>query len=82
MANFLVGIMTLTIGVVVLASVFMTTVKEAFPDAATKCLASGWNGTHCTGMSLSAAEFALWGLLGIAAIAGIVYGVLNIFGLA
>ena len=64
MANFLMGIISLTIGVVVLANVFISTVKS----------------TNTTGWS--AAEVALWGLLTIAGIAGIVYGVLNVFGLA
>lgn len=64
MANFIIGIISLTIGVVVLANVFITTVK-------------GVNTTTWT-----AAEVALWGLLTIASIAGIVYGVLNVFGLA
>ena len=64
MANFIIGIISLTIGVVVLANVFITTVK----------------GTNTTGWT--AAEVALWGLLTIAGIAGIVYGVLNVFGLA
>lgn len=83
MANFIIGIISLTIGAVVLANVFMTTVKNTVPDATTRCLESSWNGTHCTGgVTLTVAEYALWGLLGIAAIAGIVYGVLNVFGLA
>jgi len=64
MANFIIGIISLTIGVVVLANVFITTVKGVNTSA--------W----------STAEVALWGLLTIAAIAGIVYGVLNVFGLA
>jgi hypothetical protein len=64
MANFIVGIISLTIGVVVMANVFIFTVKNTST--------SGW----------SAAEVALWGLLTISGIAGIVYGVLNVFGLA
>lgn len=64
MANFIIGIISLTIGVVVLANVFITTIK----------------GTNTTGWT--SAETALWGLLTIAGIAGIVYGVLNVFGLA
>jgi uncharacterized membrane protein HdeD (DUF308 family) len=64
MANFIIGIISLTIGVVVLANVFITTVKNTS--------VTGWTN----------AEKALWGLLTIAAIAGIVYGVLNVFGLA
>jgi len=62
--NFIIGIISLTIGVVVLANVFIVTVK-------------GVNSTSWT-----SAEIALWGLLTISAIAGIVYGVLNVFGLA
>jgi hypothetical protein len=64
MANFIVGIISLTLGVVVLAGVFVTTVK----------------GTNTTGWT--SGEVALWGLLTIGAIAGLVYGVLNVFGLA
>ena len=64
MANFIVGIISLTLGVVVLSGVFITTVK----------------GTNTTGWT--AGEIALWGLLTIGAIAGLVYGVLNVFGLA
>lgn len=64
MANFIIGIISLTIGVVVLANVFITTVKA----------------TNTTGWT--SAETALWGLLTIAGAAGIVYGTLNVFGLA
>ena len=64
MANFIVGLISLTLGVVVLSGVFITTVK----------------GTNTTGWS--AGEVALWGLLSIGAIAGLVYGVMNVFGLA
>lgn len=64
MANFIIGIISLTIGVVVMANVFIVTVKGVNT--------STWD----------TAEVALWGLLTIAAIAGIVYGVLNVFGLA
>lgn len=64
MANFLMGIISLTLGVVVLANVFISTVKTTNT--------STW----------STGEVALWGLLTIAAIAGLVYGVLNVFGIA
>lgn len=64
MANFIIGIISLTIGVVVMANVFITTIK----------------GSNTTGWTT--AETALWGLLTISGIAGIVYGVLNVFGLA
>lgn len=64
MANFIVGLISLTLGVVVLSGVFITTVKD----------------TNTTGWT--AGEIALWGLLSIGAIAGLVYGVMNVFGLA
>ena len=64
MANFLMGIISLTLGVVVLANVFITTVKN----------------TNTTGWTTG--EVALWGLLTIGSIAGVVYGTLNVFGLA
>jgi len=75
MANFIIGIISLTIRVLVMANVFITTVK-------------GINQSYMCGVhmnetcSWSTAEVALWGLLTIAGISGIVYGVLNVFGLA
>ncbi len=63
MANFISGILSLTIGAVVLASVFITTIKD----------------TNTT--TWSTAEIALWGLVTLVAIAGMVYGVMNVFGL-
>ena len=63
MANFIMGIISLTIGVVILANVFITTVKNQST--------TNW----------TTAEIALWGLLTLVSIAGILYGVLNVFGL-
>lgn len=63
MANFITGIISLTIGVVILANVFITTVKT----------------TNTTGWS--SAEIAMWGLVTLIGIAGIVYGVMSVFGL-
>jgi len=63
MANFISGILSLTIGAVVLASVFISTIKD----------------TNTT--DWSTAEVALWGLVTLVAIAGMVYGVMNVFGL-
>jgi uncharacterized membrane protein HdeD (DUF308 family) len=63
MANFIAGILSLTIGVVVLANVFITTVKGANT--------TGW----------TSAEISLWGLLTLVGIAGIVYGVMSVFGI-
>lgn len=64
MANFILGLISLTIGVIVLASVFIETVKT----------------TNTTGWS--SGEVALWGLLSLVGIAGLLYGVLNVFGLS
>jgi uncharacterized membrane protein HdeD (DUF308 family) len=75
MANFIIGIISLTIGVVVMANVFITTVKGVNTTPACYYNSS----LNC---NWSAAEVSLWGLLTIAGIAGIVYGVLNVFGLA
>jgi len=78
MANFLAGIISLTLGVVVLSGVFITTVKGV--NQSNACFfANGSAGRTCT---WSAGEVALWGLLTIASIAGMVYGVMNVFGLA
>ena len=63
MANFITGIISLSLGVVVLSGVFISTVK----------------GANTTGFTTG--ELALWGLLSIAGIAGLVYGVLSVFGL-
>lgn len=62
MGNMLSGIIFLAIGVIVLANVFISTVKTTNT--------SGWT----TG------ETSLWGVLTIAGIAGLVLGVLNVFG--
>lgn len=70
MANFISGLISLTIGVVILANVFIATVKNT-----TQCY--GENGTNCW----TGAEIALWGLLTLIAIAGMIYGIMNVFGL-
>lgn len=77
MANFITGIISLTLGVVVLSGVFITTVKaENFSEVCV--LANGASGT----CSWTAGEQALYGLLTISAIGGMVYGILNVFGMA
>jgi hypothetical protein len=63
MADFIRAIIGLTIGIVVFASLYMSTVKTTNQ--------SGW----------TAQEITLWGLLSIVGIVGIVYAVLNIFGI-
>lgn len=64
MATFIGGIVSISLGVIMLANVFISTV----------------NGTNTSGWST--AEVALWGTLTLAGIVGLVYGVLNLFGLA
>jgi len=64
MANFIMGIISLSISVVVLSSVFIYTVKN----------------TSTTGWSTS--EITMWGLLTLIAIVGLLYGVMNVFGIA
>jgi len=64
MANMITGIISLTIGAVILASVFIFTIKNTST--------AGW----------STSEIAMWGLLTLIAIVGLLYGVLNVFGLA
>ena len=64
MANFVAGIISLVLGVVLVANLFMPTVK----------------GTNTS--TWSTGEVAMWGVVGLAAIIGIVYGAFNIFGLA
>jgi hypothetical protein len=64
MANFIMGIISLAISVVVLANVFIFTVKN----------------TSTTGWSSS--EVTMWGLLTLISIVGMVYGVMNVFGIA
>ena len=88
MANFIVGMISLTIGVVVLANVFITTVKGT-NTAGTCTQTVGTANYTCSPLvnatmvgTWTSAEVALWSLLTIAGIAGIVYGVLNTFGLA
>ena len=64
MATFIGGIINITIGAVVLASVFITTVKD-------------FNTSEFT-----TSEVAMWGLLSLIGIVGLMYGVLQVFGLA
>ena len=64
MATFIGGIVSISLGVIMLANVFISTV----------------NGTNTDGWTT--AETALWSTLTLAGIVGLVYGVLNLFGLA
>jgi len=65
MANpFVAGIISITLGVIMLANVFVPTVKGVNTDA--------W----------AASEIALWAVLTLGGIIGLVYGVFAVFGLA
>jgi hypothetical protein len=64
MGSLIGGILSLTIGVVVLSGVFIGTVKSTNT--------SGW----------TTSEVSLFGLLTLVGIAGLVYGVLGVFGIA
>lgn len=64
MANFISGIISLSISAVILASVFIFTIKNTSTD--------GW----------TSSEITMWGLLSLIAIVGMLYGVLNVFGIA
>ena len=64
MANFVAGLISLVLGIVLVANLFMPTVKT----------------TNTTGWT--AGEIAMWSVVGLSAIIGIVYGSFNIFGLA
>lgn len=58
------GIISITLGVIMLSNVFITTVK----------------GTNTA--TYTAGEVALWGVLSLGGIIGLVYGVFAVFGLA
>ena len=64
MASFIGGIINITIGAVILASVYITTIKATNT--------STW----------STSEVAMWGLLSLVGIVGLLYGVLQVFGIA
>lgn len=62
MANFISGIITLAIAVIMMSSVYMTTVHNTNT--------STW----------TTSEVALWSVVGLIGVVGIVYGALNVFG--
>lgn len=64
MTNFIGGIFNITLGAVLIASVFISTIKNTNTDA--------W----------TVGEIAMWGFLSLAGIMGLVYGTLQVFGLA
>jgi len=58
------GILSITVGAIILSSVFISSIKA----------------TNTTGWTAS--ETAMWGLLSLVGIIGLVYGVMAVFGLA
>lgn len=81
MANFLMGIISLSIGAVVLSGVFITTIKAT--NQTYRCYNYSGDGREVAGgCAWGTSEIALYGLLTICGIAGMVYGVLNVFGIA
>jgi hypothetical protein len=66
MASYIGGIISLSVGVVVLANVYIQTVKD----------------TNTTALGFTTSETTMWSLLTLVGIVGFVYGVLNLFGLA
>jgi hypothetical protein len=63
MASFIGGIVSITLGAVMLANVFITVIKDTNT--------STW----------TSSEVALWGLLTLVGIIGLVVGVLQVFGI-
>lgn len=63
MANYIGGIIGISLGAIVLANVYMSTIV----------------GTNTT--TWSASEIALWGVMGLVGIIGLMYGALNLFGI-
>jgi len=72
MANFIVGLISLSVSVIVLANVLIYSVKNTDMDT---------NSSLGAGKYWSAAEVTMWGLISLISIVGMVYGVMQVFGL-
>jgi hypothetical protein len=81
MADFIRAIIGLCIGIVVFASLYMSTIKNTALCSGNCTGNVGNPGGANPGVSWSAQEVVLWGLLTIVGIVGLVYAVLNIFGI-
>lgn len=66
MANFIGGIISLALGIIVLTNVYLNIVHTTNTSTAL-----GW----------TSAEIALWGVMGLLGIIGLMFGVLNVFGI-
>ena len=89
MGNFITGIISLTLGVVMLANVLIYSLKNT--NTSGRPVIEGTANINCTPGYLSncsytsawtSGEIAMWGLVSLVAIAGMIYGVLNVFGIA
>jgi hypothetical protein len=88
MANFIMGIISLSISVVILANVFISTVKgttTCVPGSlGANCNGTvnfGTNATGVGGVAFTPSETVMWGILSLIAIVGMVYGVMQVFGI-
>ena len=73
MGNLITGIISITISAVILSSVFINTIKDTNQ---TYTIDANTTGTW------TAAEISMWSLLTLIGVVGLLYGVLNVFGLA
>jgi hypothetical protein len=92
MANFITGIISLSISVVVLANVYISMVKgtqvcmnsTGYVVREGACNGTTGYGSYVPGVAggaFTAAESAMWGLLTLVGIVGLVYGVMSVFGI-
>lgn len=90
MGSFLTGIISITVSAVILANVFITSTKDIVKTCVPGALGAlcngtadwGTNATGVGGNAFTGGESAMWGLITLIAIVGMVYGVINVFGLA
>jgi len=78
MANMLTGIISITISAVILANVYIVTLKSTNHSY----ICPNASGDLVNECSWGASEIAMWGLLTLIGIVGLLYGVLSVFGLA
>ena len=74
MANFISGIITLAISAVVMANVFIYIIKN---NTGTTNATEGGGRLYMTTV-----EVSMWSLMSLLGIVGLLYGVMNVFGLA
>jgi len=78
MANLITGIISLSVSAVLMASLFLFTVHNTSTDYYSK------NGTaimSSSGTAWTGTEITMWGLLGLVAVVGLLYGVSQVFGI-